>query len=332
MMLLLCCHFCGAGFQPALFFCAAMLYNVPMCTTDKTRGVFAATVLENRPLCDEHYLIRLQTPGFPATEAGQFVQLQCRPNAIPDAIRVVDWTDDAPPKLTGGEIADGEPLLRRPLSLAGRDGDILDIIYRVVGRGTGWLQRAAAGTELTILGPLGAPFPIPDTISQAILVGGGVGIPPMLYLAKALNAAGVQTTAICGARTAGLMPLATDDSGQSVEFSARGAHSILCTDDGTLGRGGLVTEPLAELLAAADDPAAVAVYSCGPEIMMKYVGLATTDAGAQCFLSLERSMACGMGTCQGCIVKIKDDSERGWNYKLCCSDGPVFPAESILWE
>ncbi len=309
-----------------------MLYNVAMCTTDKIRGVFPATVLENRLLCDEHYLIRLATPNFPATQAGQFVQLQCRPNTTPDTCRVVDWTDDAPPKLTGGELAGGEVLLRRPLSLAGREGDTLDIIYRVVGRGTGWLERCAAGTELTVLGPLGGNFPIPANCKQAILVGGGVGIPPMLYLAEAMQAAGVDTVAICGSRSGALMPLATDDSGQSVELSARGAVSILCTDDGSLGRKALVTEPLAELLAAAPDPSAVAVYSCGPEIMMKYVGLAAEQAGAMCFLSLERSMACGMGTCQGCIVKIKDDSPRGWNYKLCCSDGPVFDSKSILWD
>ncbi len=309
-----------------------MLYNIVMCTTDQPRGVYPATILENRLLCDEHYLIRLDTPGIPATTAGQFVQLQCRPNTAPDTCRVVDWTNDAPPKLTGGELVDGEPLLRRPLSLAGREGDTLDIIYRVVGRGTGWLQRASVGTEITVLGPLGTPFPIPQSTKQAILVGGGVGIPPMLYLAEALQAAGVDTVAICGARSKNLMPLPADSDGQSIDFSLRGASSVLCTDDGTLGRKALVTEPLAELLAAAPDPSAVAVYSCGPEIMMKYVGLAAENAGAMCFLSLERSMACGMGTCQGCIVKIKDDTERGWNYKLCCSDGPVFPADSILWE
>lgn len=306
-----------------------------MCESDQTkrRGVFTAEVLSNRNLCPEHLWITLRMKGgFPSTEAGQFVQVQCRPLDAPAGPTAVEWPDDGPPVLTQAELTGSEPLLRRPLSLAGRrdvsGGVELDIIYRVVGSGTGFLSRLSAGDVVSVLGPLGNAFPISDSKPKAVLVGGGVGIPPMLYLAETLGRVGKETVAFCGARSGHLLPVSADD------FAQRGAKQIVATDDGTLGVHGLVTDALLHWLhEQPSDSGGLVVYACGPEPMMRSVGDLCLDRGIECYLSLERIMACGMGTCQSCAVKVHDESaDAGWRYKLCCSDGPVFPADVLIWE
>ena len=320
-----------------------------MCNTDKSKGVYPAGVVVNKPLCDEHFLITLAVENFPQTQAGQFVQLQCAKPGPVTGSRVVDWDDNPdtpkPPVFELPELTENQRLLRRPLSLADArvNGETteLDIIYRVVGAGTNWLSQVKPGDEISVLGPLGTEFPIYPKKKFACLVGGGVGIPPMLYLAKALSEAGITPIAFCGVRSRNLLPLSLtaepDQAGNpancTAEFTARGAQTVITSDDGSVGFGGLVIEPLRNWLETSGvNPDDVALYSCGPERMMQAVGEIAIEIGCACDLSLERSMACGMGTCQSCIVKIKDSSEQGWAYKRCCTEGPVFPARSIIWE
>ena len=320
-----------------------------MCNTDKNRGVYTATVASNQMLCDEHYKITIELDNFPVTQAGQFVQLQCRQPGEQTSMQVIDWNDDPntpqAPEFSLPELTENERLLRRPLSLADdrrENGKVqLDIIYRVVGAGTGWLADVKSGQEISVLGPLGTPFPIYENKKYACLIGGGVGIPPMMYLAKALSQAGKNTIAFSGVRTARYLPLtmtsAADSQGtpnsSCKDFADRGAQSVIASDDGSIGYHGLVIEPLIKWLDDQNiDPSEVAVYSCGPERMMQAVGEIAIERGINCDLSLERNMACGMSTCQSCIVKIKNDSDKGWDYKLCCTHGPVFPAESIIWD
>jgi len=317
-------------------------------------------VLSNRQLCRGHYLLRLGGREFPPTLAGQFVQLQCRKPGRQSGWSAVEVAPGQWPELTGRELTDAEPLLRRPLSLAGRrdtEFDVeLDIIYSVVGKGTAWLARAGEGDEISLLGPLGNAFAISESKPLAALVGGGVGIPPMIYLASAMQTTGKQAVAFCGARSADMLPVTlapaqTKGSGLFVwgdgktkspdpfvcaasisQFGQFGVDSVIATDDGSLGWKGFVSEPVAAWLDAMDAPADQAVvYACGPEPMMRAVADICIARDVECQVSLERHMACGMGTCQSCVCKTKSDTEQGWSYKLCCTDGPVFDASEIIW-
>ncbi len=313
----------------------------------RNRGVFEARTLRHAMLCREHFLLILQLERFPASKPGQFVQLQCRDLSQPEGAREVAWSQTQPPKLTQSELAEDQPLLRRPFSLAGRrdgpEGVELDIIYRVVGRGTDWLSRLKAGDRLSILGPLGNSFGIDSRRPQAALVGGGVGIPPMIYLAEALHEAGREITVFLGAQSRDLLPMnllpgaETRPPGQPAPllepFAPYQTRDVLATDDGSLGRKGFVTDAMKDWLDKIPfDPSELVVYTCGPEPMMKAVANICTARSIACQVSMERSMGCGMGTCQSCICKTRAENERGWAYKLCCTDGPVFDAEKIIWS
>ena len=313
----------------------------------RKRGTFLARTLANEPICDEHYRLTLELEGFRPTRPGQFVQLLCRPPAVaataPEAHATRTWS----PANQRPEASGIDPLLRRPLSLAGRrdkPGGIceLDFIYRTIGVGTHWLATVQPGALLSVLGPLGTAFSIPADRRRAVLIGGGVGIPPMLYLAEALAADGKTVVALNGTRAATLLPLrllpsaeVSADGSPSpciAEFHAWGIDAAVSTDDGSLGLPGMVSELFERWLSSHDISAEdLTAYTCGPEPMMQAVAKICIARGIACQVSLERHMACGMGTCQSCICKARADNQRGWTYKLCCTDGPVFDAAEIIW-
>jgi dihydroorotate dehydrogenase electron transfer subunit len=228
-------------------------------------------------------------------------------------------------------------MLRRPFSLAGRRdtprGVELDVIHRVVGVGTDWLSKLRAGDQVSILGPLGNRFELPPADHTAVLVGGGVGIPPMLYLAGALR--GRRAVAFAGATTRNLMPLTINADSQADEFARHGIESILSTDDGSLGSRGFVTQALERWLDLRPTPHAphpTVLYTCGPEPMMKRVAEIALARNIPCQIAVERAMACGMGTCQSCVIRVKAPADpKGWVYKLACTDGPIFSAAELLW-
>ena len=319
-----------------------------MSTSSTQRGTFAGEVLANELICDNHYRMILDLAGFPPTRPGQFIQLLCRPPGEQASFREIDWPADRPPTFTQPELTDRETMLRRPLSLAGRRDHArgaveLDLLYRISGTGTRWLSGAEPGRTLSLLGPLGNAFALWPEKPIAALVGGGVGIPPMLYLAEALAAAGKTVVAFNGARTAALLPLRLLPAGHVstegrparcvAEFATYGAQAVVATEDASLGFAGLVSEPFARWLAEQTEAAAnVAAYACGPEPMMQAVAEICRASGVRCEVSLERHMACGMGTCQSCICKLRADNQRGWAYRLCCTDGPVFDAQQIIWD
>jgi dihydroorotate dehydrogenase electron transfer subunit len=321
-----------------------------MCNpTTSPRGVFTGEVVANESLCSEHGRMTIAVHDFPPSRPGQFIQLQCRPVRQQVSAHEVEWVDHGPdaelPQFTHPELTDTEPLLRRPFSLAGRrDGENrrveLDLIYRTVGTGSSYLATVDVGSELSLLGPLGNALPIIEGKAHAALVGGGVGIPPMLYLAEAMQLAGKQAVAFNGVRSHRLLPLTPTDVQISpegtpaaclAEFARVGCDAVVTTDDGTVGYHGLVSDALLRYLRTIDTDDLV-VYACGPEPMMRAVGDLCVEIGIECYLSLERIMACGMGTCQSCIVKVHDAStEAGWAYKLCCTHGPVFEARQLIW-
>jgi dihydroorotate dehydrogenase electron transfer subunit len=244
-------------------------------------------------------------------------------------------------------------LLRRPFSLAGRrdlDGKVeLDLIHRVVGVGTDWLSRLSAGDSVFVLGPLGNRFQLPPPGGVALLVGGGVGIPPMIYLAEKL--AGKKAVAFAGAVSRDLLALSITDDAPTptaydvdplyniTEFSRHGIPAVITTDDGSYGFRGFITQALEAYLdkwfAGSTSPV---IYTCGPEPMMRRVADIATARGLSCQIAVERAMACGMGTCQSCCIKVKktDPAQppmagNDWAYRLACTDGPVFLAKDLLW-
>ena len=313
----------------------------------RSRGTYLARVLDNRPICLDHYQLRVSVSGFPPSGPGQFVNIFCGQRGAQAGAREVDWPAGGLPRLSQAELAGRQPLLRRPFSLAGRtdrtDGTSeLEVIHHVVGVGTAWLATLEPGAEVDLLGPLGNGFTIRQDRPLAALVGGGVGIPPLLYLAEALTAAGKQTVALAGARTGRALPLTTEPTEPpsqagwptlcTLEFAARGVPTVVATDDGSLGVGGMVHEAF-ERWCQQRRPAAdeLAVYACGPSEMMKAVAGLCVPRGLDCQLALERHMGCGMGTCQSCVVRVAADEPPGWKFKLACADGPVFAAAELVW-
>jgi dihydroorotate dehydrogenase electron transfer subunit len=291
-------------------------------------------VLSNDPLCPEHYYLRLGLEHFPSTYPGQFINILCG--------TTVGWADRPtfisasekggppaqPTDLSQAETVGRVPLLRRPFGLAGRrdmpDGTIeLDSLYRVVGSGSNWISERKIGDEVNILGPLGNGFTIREDKPLAAVIGGGTGIGPMIYLSESLSSAGKDVTAFVGARTASALPLTEEQKGL---FE-------ITTDDGSLGQAGMVHQAFSRWLNNEKSrPDEIVVFACGPEPMMKAVADICTPSGIECQLAMERHMACGMGVCQGCAIKVKTDEPPGWMFKLVCKDGPVFDAVELVWE
>ncbi len=300
------------------------------------RVIGPATVVRNVLLCREHYRLTLSVARFPEAHPGQFVQL-------------------SPPSPTDHPIAASaimptpSPMLPRAFSIGGlrraQDGCEVDVIYRVVGVATQWMAGRASGDQVTLLGPLGNPFPISPTKPHALLIIGGVGLPPLLWLAEALRGAGKQTVAFIGAQTADLLPLdcadrpAPDvDAAQprlcAAEFAATDTPVIISTDDGSRGYQGHAVAALTRYLNAVETPREdCVVYTCGPERMMRATADYCLANDIECHVCLERPMACGVGTCQSCIVTVQSAAApSGRRFVLCCSEGPVFPADVVVWD
>jgi len=258
-----------------------------------------ATVLANEADGSGRRL-RLAVPAWPGSIPGQFLMIG--PGALSDVPR-------------------SDPLLPRPMAVY-RDATEsatpeVEVLYQIVGRGTTLLSEMTAGQSVGLVGPLGRGFPVEAGNALAILVGGGTGIASLYSLARALVDLGRPVVVILGARDkSGL--LARDD------FAGLDAELICTTEDGSEGHRGLVTEPLAERLAA--DPTA-SVFAVGPTPMMKACAELAAQRGAKCFVSLENPMACGFGVCLGCAAP---RSEGG--FSLVCRAGPVFEATEIDWE
>jgi dihydroorotate dehydrogenase electron transfer subunit len=317
--------------------------------TATARGQFLSTVTTNIRLCREHYGLTLSLPHFPPTEPGQFVQVACRDvGEVERSERELESSGDRPLQLGDDTLLTPGAMLRRPFSLAGRDepyGSVeLYVIHRVVGIGTDWLSRLSPGEQVDVLGPLGNRFLLPPPDATAVLVGGGVGIPPMLYLASKLH--GKPAVAFAGALARDLLPFTIRDgvapdganpTPSIAEFHRHGIPSVITTDDGSYGFRGFVTQALEQYLEARPGQRFV-IYTCGPEPMMKRVADIAAARNIDCQIAVERAMACGMGTCQSCCIRVKkpDPSQpplvgRDWCYRLACTDGPVFRGADLLW-
>jgi len=236
-------------------------------------------------------------------------------------------------------------MLRRPFSIAGlRRGATtcqIDLIGRVIGAGTMWLSRLKPGDVVDILGPLGHGFIPPPPDGNVLLLAGGVGWPPIRWWGQILRQRGVKCEAICGAQTRDLLPIALCEKpcpqGRFTlcgeEFSACGIPMMVTTDDGSCGMRGRVTDGLLRHLARSDDLSRISVCACGPEAMLSAVAAICDRHGLPCQVAMERVMGCGMGTCQSCVVPLRDAPwDEAWHYGLCCTDGPVFDARRVFWR
>ncbi len=317
----------------------------------RQRGEFHAVVTGNHQLCQEHYRLVLRVENFPRSEPGQFVQILSETQAMTSIPQNLEWEPGSrPPAFSDRFFSSDLPYLRRPFSIAGRrDGPgrtytDLDIIHRVVGKATGILQALRPGDNVSILGPLGKGFRIGTDIKTALLVGGGVGIPPMIYLAEKLAHRGINAIAFAGAQKGGLVSLtmppgAPVPSAQPIpvnataEFAAFGIPTVISTDDGSLGFRGFITAALERFLE--NHPALIGrdtvIFCCGPTPMMKATSILAARLAIPCQVSLEQPMACGMGTCQSCVIKFRVPETSDWVYKLTCTDGPVFESTDIIW-
>ena len=224
-----------------------------------------------------------------------------------------------------------DPLLRRPLSLHRIDQKRRNIVilYEVAGKGTKILAQKQVGEKLDILGPLGQGFNLPEGMEVAILAAGGIGVAPLLSLAEEIRESGKLKVenmhVLIGARTKGLVFSEND-------FRNLDAEVRVATDDGSQGHKGLVTTLLKQLLSTVNCQLSTVIYACGPREMLREIATLTINRELPGQLSLENQMGCGVGACQGCVVKTQNPKPKTQNYKRVCKEGPVFEAGEIIWE
>ncbi len=206
----------------------------------------------------------------------------------------------------------GESILPRPLSIYQRDGSKIALLFAVVGKGTRWLSQSKAGDSLDIFGPLGNGFVIEPAAKNLLLVAGGMGIAPLLFLAEEASKEGYSITVLIGIRTAMVYLKRT---------SAIKGKFIITTEDGTDGQQGIVTNLIPKYVDGVDQ-----VFACGPVGMYQAMVKMPELRNKPVQISLEVRMGCGRGVCYGCTVKTKE------GLKQVCTDGPVFNLEDILWD
>lgn len=209
-------------------------------------------------------------------------------------------------------------LLPRPISISEVDPrkGTITIVYAVVGDGTGQFADLSKGDHLKVSGPIGNGFDVSGDYKEHLLVGGGVGVPPLVELAKRLEG---NLTVVLGFR---------DEPILVEEFESYGATVYVATETGSHGHKGNVLDILNERALKAD-----MVYSCGPKPMLKALSTWCQEKDIPAQVSLEERMACGIGVCVGCVCKTKDEaSEDGWAYEKTCTDGPVFMGEEVIWD
>ena len=236
-------------------------------------------IIENIPLTRDVYRMKLRGDLSQITRPGQFVNI----------------------RLSG-------LYLRRPISVCDAENGVLTLIYKAVGEGTRQMSRMAAGENLDVLTGLGNGYDLSRAGDRPLLLGGGVGVPPLYLLAKELVRAGKTPRVILGFNT-------KDEVFYEEEFRALGCDVTVTTVDGTCGTKGFVTDAMGEGYNFFD--------TCGPEPMLKAVFRASKTSGQ---MSFERRMGCGFGACMGCSCKTLTGNKR------ICKEGPVMDKEDILWE
>lgn len=248
------------------------------------------TVVGNKKIGEDYILLELKhTNNLPQIDAGQFVEIQ-----IPDTAKT---------------------FLRRPISIhdVNYESNTISLLIRIVGNGTTLLSNLIDGDKVNLIYPLGNGFSIDKAGKKALLIGGGVGVAPMLYLAKKLKENGSIPEFLFGAKSSdGLLLIDT--------FKQEGAVHIT-TEDGSVGEKGFVTNH--SVFSHLNDY--TSIFVCGPTPMMKAIGKIAITEKIHCEVSLENKMACGIGVCLCCVTETKE------GHKCVCSEGPVFEINELTW-
>lgn len=306
------------------------------------KGVFSAFVRANKQIGHRFHRVTLEFSGagakaFANSGPGQFAELDLSGTALPAAEAIPEDLVDA---------AWRKILLRRPFSFTDvtikGDKTFVDILYCVVGPASLRMTTLSAGDSVSVIGPLGNGFWVPEGKKTALLAAGGMGAPPLQHLAKVLTVdyPDIEVIAFAGAKTAKELPFESrlDEISQQLgfslaEFAQYGIESLVATNDGSMGFTGPVSDCLVEWLgqsaSAGED---MIIYSCGPEAMLTRVAKIAQKRKIDCQVSMERRMACGIGLCQSCAVECKADSPGETVYKLCCKDGPVFDGREVVFS
>jgi dihydroorotate dehydrogenase electron transfer subunit len=261
-------------------------------------------ILSRKEVAPNIYLMSLKAPEI-AQEAlpGQFIYIKCS--------------------------KDNYPLLRRPLSIHRIDkekGEIF-ILFQIMGEGTKLLADRTIGDDLDIMGPIGNGFNIYPESKKIVIIGGGIGIAPLLALCEESIKKGKEVRVLIGALRKELV------IGEE-NFRNLGAKVDVATDDGSYQYKGLVTDLLERIIK--EGWLTDQIFACGPKAMLKKIVEISLDAHIDCQLSLEERMACGIGACLGCVCKIKTKDKKEdkvkYEYKRVCVDGPVFAGSEVVWD
>jgi dihydroorotate dehydrogenase electron transfer subunit len=248
-------------------------------------------VVENRTINASYYVLKLKSEfAFPQIKPGQFVNI---------------LVDDS-----------ATTFLRRPISIYDVDYEqnTLDLLILIAGEGTRKLSLKKVGDKVNLLFPLGQGFTWDESTKKVLLIGGGVGLAPLLYLGKELVKEHIQVHTLIGGRSA-------DYIIEKERFESLGQVSV-STDDGSLGEAGLLTvHSIMKELGSFDK-----IYTCGPDPMMKAVARMAKEAQVACEVSLENLMACGIGSCLCCV----EDTTTG--HRCACTEGPVFNIDELKWN
>lgn len=253
-------------------------------------------VISIEELTEEIYRMTVESEYVSANAAaGQFVNIKC--------------------------CEGSQALLRRPISICtvDRKNGSYDLLFQRKGSGTGLLALKKPGDELDVLGPLGNSFDLDIKYRRIAVVGGGIGIFPLLFILNESKA--IVKRAYLGFRTAKLMVL-------EEEFKRNTTTLEIATDDGSYGTCGFVTDLLKRDLALEQFDI---IYTCGPSPMLKTVVETAAANGISCQVSMEQRMGCGFGACLVCACKTHDGDD-GWQYKHVCKDGPIFNGKDVIWE
>ncbi len=268
---------------------------------------YRTKIISNQEISPGYFRMKILAPGFgEKAHPGQFIMFRVQ-RSLP-------------------------PLLRRPFGIfrtgflpADCDGlppkEFVEIVYKVVGRGTTIMAELHEGDRVELLGPLGNGFDCKSSQGEKILVGGGIGLVPLYMLAGELVANGCNVRLLMGGRT-------RDDIFAVTEFERLGVETYVSTDDGSLGEEGLVTQVLLRKLQKF---AGAEVFACGPMPMLRAVHNICVASKTPLQVSLEESMACGVGACLGCVVKGAGHTEENPSYLCTCKVGPVFKSQYLDW-
>lgn len=259
------------------------------------RHLTKTIILENNAVAKNIYRMTLKCPEISrSAQPGQFVNIY-----FSDQIRIFP----------------------RPFSIAGATDEFLTLIYRVVGVQTSQMAGWKIGQTVKILGPLGNQFTVDVSVDNHVLIGGGVGVAPLIFLADKILQGGIEPQFFLGVKNRDEMP---DGKlfGQLQVFHAS-------SDDGSIGFHGTVVDNFLSHLPGIKK--SVAIYACGPEKMNAALAQLAGERRYDCQISFERLMACGLGLCQGCTVK-KNSTDAETGYLLVCKDGPVFRSDKVMFD